>query len=165
MSLPVHPRAREGHGTVLIEDTAVIACPAARVWAFISDPANSSKWYDGEAEVRQTSTGPLAVGMTHESVVRFRGRRIALGVRCADLRPGEELVWEYITGPTRGSRDRWRIEDLDGRSTRLTRSFELRAGGALKIVQPLIARGARRTHPKEIATIKQILESEGQAAP
>ncbi len=156
---PLGRRAR----TVLIEDSAIIDCPASRVWAFISNPMNIPKWYDGEAEVRQTSTAPLAVGTTHESVVRFRGRRVALGVRCAELRPGEELAWKYITGPTRGSRDRWHLDDLDGRSTRLTRSFELRAGGAWKILQPLIARGARQAHRTEMAKIKRILENVRQA--
>lgn len=165
--MPSHPHHHAGRRsrTVIIEDTAVIGSPANRIWAFISDPGNSPRWYDGKVEVTHTSTGPLAVGMTHESVVRFRGRPVALGVRCAALRTGEELVWEYITGPTRGSHDRWRVDDLDGHSTRLTRSFELRTSGAWKIIQPLIARGARRAHRNEMATIKRILEGEDQTAP
>ena len=114
-------------------------------------------------EVRQISEGPLAVGTTFEAVVRYRGRSLVFGARCIVLNQNKELTWEFTSGPTKGSRDSWRMEPIDEKSTRLTRVFGLRASGSWRLIQPIIARGTKRAHEAEIHNVKRILEGEPQA--
>lgn len=146
---------------VRIEDSAVIRCPVEQVWRFLADPMNSPQWYAGEMAVRRTSGGPISVGTTLEAAVQVGGRSLVLGTRVAALDPNREVVLEFTSGPTRGSTDRWRMQAVDDKSTRLTRTFDLRTAGAWRLIQPIIARGARRSHKAEILTIQRILEGQG----
>lgn len=143
---------------VRITDSTRIDCPVEEVWKFMSDPSNTPKWYQGIMEVRQISEGPIAVGTTFKAVVHYRGRSLVLGARCIVLNQNIELTWEFTAGPTRGSKDSWRMEPIDEQSTRLTRVFDLRASGAWRVIQPIIARGTKRAHEAEIHNVKRIVE-------
>lgn len=160
---------------VRIEDSAVIARPVEEVWGFISEPGNNPQWYSAELrkmlsqgasgtpEARKTPAGPTAVGTTYETVIRTFGRFGVLSARCTALDPNKALTWEFTAGPTKGSTDNWRMEPIDEKSTRLTRIFDLSASGFLRLIQPIIAQGTRKSHEEEMNNIKRILEGGPQA--
>lgn len=148
---------------VRITDSTIIDCPVEEVWRFMSDPSNNPKWYQGTMEVRQTSEGPIAVGTTLEAVVHYRGSSLVFGARCTVLNQNKEITWEFTSGRTKGSKDIWRMEPIDEKSTRLTRVFDLRVSGSWRLIQPIIARGTKRAHEAEIHNVKRILEDKPQA--
>jgi uncharacterized protein YndB with AHSA1/START domain len=57
--------------------TSEIACPPARLWQFLHEPAKQKLWMKGLLENEQTSPGPEAVGST------FR-MKIKEGAKAAD---------------------------------------------------------------------------------
>jgi len=149
------PRWRNGGGVqmVTITESTSIDRPVEEVWRFVSDPGNTPKWYQGT----------LAVGTMFAAAVRYRGRSLVFGARCTAVDPNNEVTWGFTSGPTKGSKDTWRMEPNDETSTRLTRIFELRVSGAWRVIQPMIARGTKRAHEAEIHNVKRILEGEPQA--
>jgi uncharacterized protein YndB with AHSA1/START domain len=148
---------------VRIEDSTRIDRPVEEVWRFMSDPSNTPKWYQGTLEVRQVSERPIALGTTFEAVVHYRGRSLMFAARCTVLNQNKELAWEFTSGPTKGSKDTWRMEPIGEKSTRLTRVFDLRVSGSWRLIQPVIVRGMKRAHEAEIHNVKRILEGEPQA--
>ncbi len=148
---------------VRITDSTIIYRPVEEVWRFVSDPSNTPQWYQGTLEVKRISEGPLVVGTTFEAVAHYRGRSLVLGSRCTVLNQNNEVAWEFISGPTKGSKDTWRMEPMDEKSTRLTRVFDLSVSGSWRVIQPIIVRGTKRAHEAEIHNVKRILEVEPQA--
>ena len=145
---------------VRIQDSTIIDRPVEEVWRFVSDVSNSPKWYQGTMEVRQRAKGSLAVGTTFEAVVAYRGRSLVFGARCTVLSPNNEVTWEFTSGPTKGSKDSWRMEPIDERSTRLTRVYDLSVSGPWRLIQPIVTRGTKRAHEAEIYKVKRIVEGE-----
>lgn len=148
---------------VRITDSTIIDCPVEEVWRFMSDPSNNPKWYQGTMEVRQRSEGPVAVGATLEAAVHYRGSSLVFGARCTVFNQNKEITWEFTSGHTKGSKDTWRMEPIDEKSTRLTRVFDLRVSGAWWVIQTIIVRGTKRAHEAEIHIVKRILEDKPQA--
>jgi polyketide cyclase/dehydrase/lipid transport protein len=147
---------------IRIEDSTRIDLPVEEVWGFVSDPSNDPKWYQGTMEVRQRAEGPIAVGTTFEAVVHYRGRSLLIGARCTVYNQNNEVTWEFTSGPTKGSKDTWRMEPIDETSTRLARVFDLSVSGSWRLIQPMIVRGTKRAHEAEIHNVKRILEGETQ---
>jgi uncharacterized protein YndB with AHSA1/START domain len=156
-------RNRGGVQMVRITDSTIIDRPVEEVWRFVSDPGNDPKWYQGTMEVRQISEGPTAVGTTIEAVIQFRGRSLVAGARCIVLNPNTEVTWKFTSGLMKRSTDSWRMESIDEKSTRLTRVFDMRVSGLWRAIQPIIARGTKKTHEAEIHNVKRLLEDESQA--
>jgi ribosome-associated toxin RatA of RatAB toxin-antitoxin module len=148
-----------------ITESTIIDRPVEEVWRFVSDVSNTPKWYQGTLEVRQQSEGPLAVGTTFEADVHYRGHSLVFGTRCTVLNQNHEVTREFTSGPTKGSKDSWRIEPIDETSTRVTRVFDLSVSGSWRVIQPIIARGTKRAHAAEIHNLKRILEGASQAEP
>ena len=148
---------------VRIQDRTIIDRPVEEVWRFVSDPSNTPKWFQGTMEMRQRSEGPLAVGTTFEVVVHYRGRPLIFGARCTVLSQNNELTWEFTSGPTKGSKDTWRMEPIDEQSAQLTRVFDERVSASWRLIQPIIAWGTKRAHEAEIQKVKRIFEGVPQA--
>lgn len=140
-----------------IEASAVINRPMEDIWKFMIDLANTPKWDPGVLEAKQTSAGPIGVGTTVQT--RHPKDRV-LNARVIEYVPGQKFTLEFTTGPVKGSKISYSIEEADGqKSTKLTRPFDIRFSGFYKLVGPFLVRGARRESGAEIGNVKRILES------
>jgi uncharacterized protein YndB with AHSA1/START domain len=139
----------------VFESSTTIRRSVEEVWAFISDPRNTSKWDPGVLDVRVTSAGPVGVGTTLQSVHKGGAMDIAV----IEYEPKERFVLKFTRGPLEGSWVRYAMEPVDG-NTKLTRTLNLRSSGSRAPRQPLVAHEETPLQEAaELTNIKRILEA------
>ena len=135
----------------------VIHRPLEEVFAFVSDARNRPSW-DGSVDSEElTSPEPIGVGSTVRTRMRSMGRDYALDWEIVEHDPPARQRIESTSGPFPTSL----VYDLsgDGDSTSVRFSVTGRPGGALRLMQPLIARTTQRNLDRGFARLKEILEA------
>jgi uncharacterized protein YndB with AHSA1/START domain len=136
----------------------VIDRPTAEVAAFAADPANAPRWYVNITAAEWKTPPPLAVGSRIAFVAQFLGRRMAYTYEVADLVPGERLVMRTTEGPF-PMETTYTWQPIAGGGTHMTLRNRGTPSGFSKLVAPLMARAMRRANTKDLALLKQLLES------
>ncbi|HYB03039.1 MAG TPA: SRPBCC family protein [Nitrososphaerales archaeon] len=104
---------------MIIEASIVVNRPAEDVWKFMIDLVNTPKWDPGVLEVKQTSAGPIGVGTTLQS--RHPKNRV-LNARALEYEPNRKFTLEFTSGPIKGTRVSYVLENIEGKNTKLTRT-------------------------------------------
>jgi len=136
----------------------VISRPRDVVAAYAGDPTNAPEWYANIRSVEWRTPPPLDVGSQMDFVAHFLGRRLAYTYEVVELTPGERLVMRTAQGPfpmepTSG----W--EPLGDGATRMRLRNRGKPSGFSQLAAPFMARAVRRTNRKDLARLKEILES------
>jgi uncharacterized protein YndB with AHSA1/START domain len=135
----------------------VIARPRHEVAAFAADPGNATRWYQNIKAVEWETEPPLRAGTRVAFKADFLGRRLAYTYEVRELAPDERLVMSTAQGPF-PMETTYTWEDApDG--TRMTLRNRGEPAGFKRIGAPLMARAMRRANQKDLANLKQILES------
>ena len=141
----------------VVTDT-VINRPVSIVAAYAADPSNAPQWYDNIQSVEWTSGPELAVGARVAFVARFLGRRLAYTYEFVEYLPGVRLVMRTSEGPfPMETTYTWTAES--NASTRMVLRNRGEPAGFSRITAPLLSRAMRRANRKDLAHLKQILES------
>jgi uncharacterized protein YndB with AHSA1/START domain len=136
----------------------VIDQPAAEVAAFAGDPANAPRWYVNIESADWQTPPPVAVGSRVAFVARFMGRTMRYTYEVTELVPGERLVMRTAEGPfPMETTYTWRSTPEGG--TRMTLRNRGEPGGFSKLVAPFMTGAIRRATTKDLARLKQLLES------
>jgi carbon monoxide dehydrogenase subunit G len=131
--------------------------PVAEVWTFISTFEHTTRWSRGVLEATQTSTGPLGVGSTLQTVVQAFGRRRTGTYLVTEYEPNTAFAFTVTSGPMT-SRARFSVEPVE-EGTRLTASGEAEATGLYKLLAPILVRTLKRHSQDDLTNIKRILEA------
>src|SRR6202521_553223 len=75
-----------------LQRTALIAAPPAEVYAFLSDPANLTRWQTGVISSERTSPAPTVAGSTGRVVLEVMGQRITADTTVREAVPDRRLV-------------------------------------------------------------------------
>lgn len=135
----------------------VIDRPVGVVSAYAGDPTNAPEWYVNITSVHWQTPPPVAVGSRMDFVARFLGRRIAYTYEVAELVPGERLVMRTQQGPfPMETTYTWSPE---GEGTRMTLTNRGEPTGFAAVTRPLMEKAMRRATTKDLARLKDILES------
>ena len=137
--------------------SVTIARPIEEVFAFIADARNRPQWDESVDSEELTSPEPIGVGSTVQTKLRSMGRDY-------------EIDWEIIEhqAPSRqrivstsGPFPTTLVYGLEsnGDSTQVDFSVTGNPGGALRLVQPLIARNTQSNLDKGFARLKRLLET------
>jgi Polyketide cyclase / dehydrase and lipid transport len=137
---------------------AVIARPRAEVAAFAADPGNATAWYENIEAVRWETDPPLRVGSRVAFVARFLGRRLQYTYEIRELVDGQRLVMSTSQGPFPMETTYTWADEGDGR-TRMTLRNRGEPAGFARVGAPLMARAMRRANEKDLAKLKELLES------
>lgn len=132
--------------------------PRADVANYASDPDNATSWYANIVEVEWKTPKPLRVGTNIAFVARFLGRRLAYTYKVRELIPGERLVMSTSDGPF-AMETTYQWEDTPAGSTRMTLRNRGTPTGFSNVAAPMMAGAMRRANRKDLARIKNILES------
>jgi uncharacterized protein YndB with AHSA1/START domain len=84
-------------GEVRIVDEAVMAAPAAAVWAAIADPAEHARWHPFVTRIR----GEHRLGATRSCQVDLGRRKGETRERCISAEPERRIAWQ-IDGDSTG---------------------------------------------------------------
>jgi uncharacterized membrane protein len=159
---PSRPGCKAYDRTIAIDVSTevVIKRPRDQVAAFASDPDNVHRWYANIKSVQWRTPRPLAVGTQLDFVAEFLRRRIAYTYEVKEFVPGERFVMATADGPfPMETTYEWR--DAPAGITSMTVRNRGEPRGFQGFASPVLAAAVRRANRKDLAKLKQLLESEG----
>jgi hypothetical protein len=129
------------------------------VSTYAADPSNAPEWYANIESVEwKTPPPPPQIGSRVAFVARFLGRRLAYTYEIVELVPGERLVMRTSEGPfPMETTYTWSARN-DG-STHMTLRNRGEPSGFSKLTAPFMALAMRRANRKDLAKLKDVLES------
>ena len=135
-----------------------IARPREEVFRYAADPLNAPEWYANIASAEWRSAPPPAVGSRFAFVASFLGRRLEYTYEVRELVPGERLVMATSEGPF-SMETTYALTDAPSGGTRMTLRNRGEPSGFSRIAAPILSRAMRRANRKDLARLKQVLES------
>lgn len=144
--------------SVDVTTETVIDRPREDVAAFAGDPANAPRWYVNIESADWQTPPPLAVGSRIAFVARFLRRRLAYTYEVAELVPGERLVMRTAQGPF-PMETTYTWQSTPGGQTRMILRNRGTPSGFSKLMAPFMAGAMRRAATKDLARLKELLES------
>jgi uncharacterized protein YndB with AHSA1/START domain len=136
----------------------VIDRPREEVATYAGDPTNAPEWYANIESVEWKTPPPASVGSEVAFVARFLGRRLAYTYEIVELVPDERLVMRTRQGPF-PMETTYTWTSITDSSTRMTLRNRGEPAGFSKITAPLMEQAMRRANGKDLARLKQLLES------
>jgi uncharacterized protein YndB with AHSA1/START domain len=140
-----------------VRTETVIDRPRREVAAFTSDPSNATEWYRNIRSVEWQTSPPVAVGSRTRFRARFLGRDLVYTYEVRELVPGERLVMGTADGPF-AMETTYTFEDAAG-GTRVWLRNRGEPWGFAKVLSSVMTKAMRRENTKDLARLKQLLES------
>jgi hypothetical protein len=137
-----------------------IARPRDVVASYAADPENASAWYVNIKAVEWKSPPPLRLGSRIAFVAEFVGRRLVYTYEVREFVPGERLVMRTAEGPF-PMETTYVWQSTGEASSRMILRNRGEPRGFSKLVAPFLAWAMRRENRKDLARLKDILESRG----
>jgi len=132
--------------------------PVDVVAAFAADPDNVPAWYVNIESIEWKTSPPARVGAKVAFVARFLGRRLAYTYEIVELDPSARLVMRTAQGPfPMETTYTWTATPVGG--THMTLRNQGEPAGFSRLAAPFIASAMRRTNRKDLAKLKELLES------
>jgi uncharacterized protein YndB with AHSA1/START domain len=132
----------------------VIERPRDEVFAFLADPENDLQWRSGVLDLEHVSGS--GVGARYAQGVKGpRGRRIPADIEITEVRRGELIAFQTLTGPVR-PRGRYVLVTVDT-GTRVR--FELSADvkGVKRLMTPIVQK-TMNTEVGQLERLKSAVE-------
>ena len=135
----------------------LILRPVWEVFDFIANPANNPQWQYGSLESVQLSAGDIQVGTIFSSFGHFMGRRIQSNFEVTEFEAHKSYGFETISGPIQ-LQTSYSFEALDY-GTNVIVSSMINPGGFFKLIDPIVARAARKQFKENLTALKELLET------
>jgi uncharacterized membrane protein len=135
----------------------VIERPYEQVAAYAGDPSNAPEWYANITSVRWQTPPPVGIGSRLDFVARFLGRTLAYTYEVVEHGP-HRLVMRTAQGPF-PMETTYMWQPVSESSTRVTLRNRGEPAGFARVAAPVMAAAMRRANEKDLARLKQILES------
>jgi len=142
---------------ISINISTLILRPVWEVFDFIATPENNSQWQFGSLEAVQISVGELQVGTLFSSFGHFMGRRIQSNFEVTEFETNQSYGYETISGPIQ-LQTSYSFEAVE-HGTRVIVSSLINPGGFFKLVDPIVARVARKQFQENLTKLKEFLEA------
>jgi uncharacterized protein YndB with AHSA1/START domain len=139
-----------------IEETAQIAQPIEKVWAFVIDQANTPLWQTTLSDVRCLTDGPLGAGSQVSESRRFLGRTLETIWEMTACEPPHTSSIASVKAPFAWEGTYTLAEEGDG--TRFTIRLRGNPGGFFRIAEPLLERFVRREIAENLGNLNDVLE-------
>ena len=140
-----------------MESSIVINAPIEKVWAYLNDVNNASKYSSNILEAKLTSPGPTRVGTTYAYTIQAIGQKMETTGEITAYDPPRKSAWKAIKSPfpMNGSTV---LEAVAG-GTRVTQTINAEPGGFFKLAEPLLVKQQQSQMEADLAKLKQILEA------
>jgi Polyketide cyclase / dehydrase and lipid transport len=141
-----------------IEGTVIIKSPADKVFAYTTEAKSWPKWHGAIPEAEQTSKGQMGVGTTFRGKSRMMGQTSEWTAKMTEYEPYKR--WgKVIDSGSLVIDDKLVCDPAEG-GTRLTMVYEVKVGGILKLLSPMIISSMRKQLKLDLASLKAILEAQ-----
>ena len=142
---------------ILINLNALILRPVWEVFAFITSPENNPQWQYGSLISEQSSVGGMRVGTVFSSFGHFMGRRIQSNFEVTEFEANKGYGFETISGPIQ-LQTSYSFEAIKNGTNLFVFSL-INPGGFFKLIDPIVARVARKQFKENLTTLKELLET------
>jgi uncharacterized membrane protein len=139
------------------EIAVTIERPIEEVFAFVADARNRPSWDDSVDGEELTSPEPIGVGSTVRTTLRSMGRSLAITWVVTEHEPPTRMTIESTSGPFPTTLA-YRLDERQG-ATAVHFSVTGRPRGALRLLEPMIARRTARNLDAAFPRLKQVLEA------
>lgn len=144
--------------TVDVQTEITIDRALDAVATYAADPDNAPEWYVNIKAVDWQTEHPLSVGSRIAFVANFLGRRLEYTYEIVEFIPGERLTMRTAEGPF-PMETTYEWTPLSDSQTRMTLRNRGQPSGFSTLTAPFMSRMMRRANQKDLALLKQILES------
>jgi uncharacterized protein YndB with AHSA1/START domain len=144
--------------SVDVTSSILIKRPRAIVSEYAANPDHAPDWYVNIKVVEWKTPPPVTIGSRIAFVAEFLGRRMAYTYEVVELVPGERLVMRTVEGPF-SMETTYTWETAPDGATRMTLRNRGTPTGFSRWLAPFMARAMRRANRKDLAALKQRLES------
>jgi hypothetical protein len=131
--------------------------PCDRVAAYAGDPSNAPEWYANIRSVQWQTPPPVGIGSQMDFVARFLGRTLSYTYEVIEYGP-DRIVMRTAEGPF-PMETTYTWTPVGDDQTRMTLRNRGEPAGFSRIAAPMMAIAMRRANEKDLARLKQILES------
>lgn len=142
---------------ISINLSTLILRPVWEVFEFITTPENSPQWQYGSLESVQLSAGDMQVGTVISSFGHFMGRRIQSDFEVTEFETNRSYGFDTISGPIQ-LQTSYGFEAVQG-GTNVIISCLINPGGFFKLVDPIVARVARKQFKENLVRLKELIEA------
>jgi len=139
------------------EESIEIKCPIDKVFAYATDAKNWPKWQSFIAEAEQTSQGPVNIGTTFKGVGRMMGRSMGWTAIVTEYESNKKLG-KKITSGSVAFEEHITYTPVE-RGTTFTILYDMKVGGFLKLLSPVMAGSMHKETKKSLGNLKSILEA------
>jgi hypothetical protein len=136
----------------------VIDRPRHAVAASAGDPTHAPQWYVNIKSVEWGTSPPVGVGSQVAFVAHFLGRRLAYTYEIVEAVANTRLVMRTSAGPF-PMETTYTWADAGSGGTRMTLRNRGEPTGFAAIIAPFMAAALRRANGKDLARLKELLES------
>lgn len=140
----------------------IIDRPRREVAAYASNPDNAPAWYVNIKSVEWETPRPAAVGSRIAFVAHFLGKRIACTYEVVEMVRDERFVMRTAQGPFPMETTYTSEATTTGGTRMMLRNRGIPSGFS-RLVVPFMAGAIRRANRKDLAALKTLLESRGDA--
>lgn len=135
----------------------LILRPVWVVFNFIATPENNPEWQYGSLASVKTSLGETQVGTIFSSFGHFMGRRIQSDFEVTEFETNRGYGFETISGPIQ-LQTSYTFEAVP-HGTNVIVSSLINPGGFFKLVDPIVARIARKQFNENLVRLKELIEA------
>ena len=128
------------------------------VFSVVTDLTRLPEWQPRLVKVEQLQEGPLRPGSRLREVREVRGKRLEQIVEVTALDPPRRFGLHIVEGPLPVDGDLTFSPTHDG-GTRLHVHAHGRAGGAMRLLEPLLTLGLRREFRAQYTRLKELVEA------
>jgi len=141
-----------------IEESVEIKRPVDKVFAFTTDAKSWPKWQSTIPEAEQTSQGPVGVGTTFKGTLHMMGLSMKWTAKATEYEPNKKFG-KTITCGSLTNEQHNTYDPIEG-GTKFTIVYNMKIGGLMKLISPMIVSSTRKALKKALGNLKGVLEAQ-----
>ncbi len=140
----------------ILEENIFINCPVDKVFAFTADVNNWTKWQRTATACKQTSLGQIGIGTTYSWVNKTMGLKVKTVAKVTEYELNKKWSKNIISGGT-VVEDCMFFDPIE-KGTKFTLRYDMKVGGFLKLLSPMIISSTRKSMKEAVNNLKNSLE-------
>jgi uncharacterized protein YndB with AHSA1/START domain len=141
----------------VIKETVEIKCPVDRVFAYVADAKSWPKWHLSMLQADQTSPGQIGVGSKFAGVNKVMGQRMPWTSNVTECTDNKKWCETISSGSTE-IKEQITFDPIE-EGTKFTQVYDMKVGGVLKLLSPMVVRSMRKEMKANLGNLKTILET------
>jgi uncharacterized protein YndB with AHSA1/START domain len=140
------------------ENSAHVKTSVEKLFEFVTDPTNESKWHTDVVEVHPVTEGPTRVGTTTRWVFNFMGKRDGI-MEVTELEPNRLERIVARKGPMGLTPTITYRFERDGDGSKFTRAVEMEPKGLSRLMTPMMRSMVPKQNAAFVANLAKLFES------